>query len=260
MRESRNDRLRDRLRIISSDPARAGASSPMLRPTASHARQTSVAAHQDARAVGSPSRCSRLRPARAATSGRSTSAPAPARSHLPCAARARGRGRRPGARAARARTRARPPERPVRRGRRDEPAVRRRLVRPRRNAPTLHHVATAGARDRRARPRTRARAARARDRPAGARRSDRARRVPRVRDRPRSSHTRLLPDVDLRELFAANGLALVRARPEDERRDLEPYLDLAGSAGEGRTRAEELAATDARVLAASAGWYLLVRG
>jgi ubiquinone/menaquinone biosynthesis C-methylase UbiE len=75
-----------------------------------------------------------------------------------------------------------------------------------------------------------------------------------------SSHTRLLAEGELRELFAANGLELVRERFEDEQRDLERYLDLAGCAGEGRTRAEELAATDARVLVASAGWYLLVRG
>jgi ubiquinone/menaquinone biosynthesis C-methylase UbiE len=74
------------------------------------------------------------------------------------------------------------------------------------------------------------------------------------------SHARLLTDGKLRELFAANGLVLLRERHEDERRDLSAYLDLAGCAGEGRTRAEELAATDARVLVASAGWYLLALG
>ena len=74
------------------------------------------------------------------------------------------------------------------------------------------------------------------------------------------SHTRLLADGELRELFAANGLELVRERFEDEQRDLGRYLDLAGCAGEGRARAEALAASDARVLAASAGWYLLALG
>ncbi len=48
------------------------------------------------------------------------------------------------------------------------------------------------------------------------------------------SHTRLLADGELRELFAANGLELVRERFEDEQRDLERYLDLAGCAGERR--------------------------
>jgi hypothetical protein len=74
------------------------------------------------------------------------------------------------------------------------------------------------------------------------------------------SHARLLADGELRELFAASGLVLLRERHEDERRDLLAYLDLAGSAGQGRTRAEELAATDARVLVASVGWYLLALG
>jgi ubiquinone/menaquinone biosynthesis C-methylase UbiE len=71
------------------------------------------------------------------------------------------------------------------------------------------------------------------------------------------SHARLLTDGELRELFAVNGLELIRERFEDEQRDLERYLDLAGCAGERRARAEELAATDARVLVASVGWYLL---
>ncbi len=74
------------------------------------------------------------------------------------------------------------------------------------------------------------------------------------------SHMRLLGDRELRELFAANGLELVRERLEDEQRDLGQYLDLAGCAGERRARTEELAATDARVLVANAGWYLLTLG
>ena len=74
------------------------------------------------------------------------------------------------------------------------------------------------------------------------------------------SHTRLLADGELRKLFAANGLELVRERFEDEQRDLERYLDLAGCAGERRARAEALAASNACVLVASAGWYLLAPG
>jgi ubiquinone/menaquinone biosynthesis C-methylase UbiE len=73
------------------------------------------------------------------------------------------------------------------------------------------------------------------------------------------SHTRLLSDGELRRLFAANELSLVRERHEEERRDLSTYLDLAGCEGAHRARAEALAEVDARVLAASVGWYLLAR-
>jgi ubiquinone/menaquinone biosynthesis C-methylase UbiE len=71
------------------------------------------------------------------------------------------------------------------------------------------------------------------------------------------SHARLLTDGELRELFAANGLVLLRERQEEERRELAAYLDLAGCEGERRVRAAAIAATDARVLVASAGWHLL---
>jgi ubiquinone/menaquinone biosynthesis C-methylase UbiE len=74
------------------------------------------------------------------------------------------------------------------------------------------------------------------------------------------SHTRLLTDGELRELFAANGLSLLRERQEEEQRDLAAYLDLAGAEGDRRTQAQAVAITDARVLVASVGWYLLARG
>jgi ubiquinone/menaquinone biosynthesis C-methylase UbiE len=73
------------------------------------------------------------------------------------------------------------------------------------------------------------------------------------------SHMRLLTDSELRDIFAANALALVRERHAEEPRDLAAYLELAGCEGESRSRAEELAATDARVLVARVGWYLLAR-
>jgi ubiquinone/menaquinone biosynthesis C-methylase UbiE len=72
------------------------------------------------------------------------------------------------------------------------------------------------------------------------------------------SHMRLLTDAELRELFAANRLTLLRERREDERREVSAYLDLAGSKGDRRARAEALAAADPRVLAERVGWYLLV--
>jgi SAM-dependent methyltransferase len=77
-------------------------------------------------------------------------------------------------------------------------------------------------------------------------------RFERARD---SSHTRLLPDGDLRALFEANGLVLLRARVERESRSLKPYLDLAGCKGEPRERARQLAPGDPYV--AELGWYLV---
>jgi ubiquinone/menaquinone biosynthesis C-methylase UbiE len=73
------------------------------------------------------------------------------------------------------------------------------------------------------------------------------------------SHARLLTDTELRELFVANRLALLRERSDDEPRELSAYLDLAGCEGDRRTRAEALAAADPRLLVARIGWYLLAR-
>jgi ubiquinone/menaquinone biosynthesis C-methylase UbiE len=73
------------------------------------------------------------------------------------------------------------------------------------------------------------------------------------------SHARLLDDGELRELFATNGLALVRERREEERRDLSAYLDLAGCEGDRRVDAEALAVAEPAVLVESVGWYLLAR-
>jgi hypothetical protein len=71
------------------------------------------------------------------------------------------------------------------------------------------------------------------------------------------SHARLLTDGELRELFAANGLSLLRDRHEEERREIAAYLDLAGCEGDRRVRAEALAGTAKRVAVATVGWYLL---
>jgi len=81
-------------------------------------------------------------------------------------------------------------------------------------------------------------------------------RFERARD---ASHTRLLPEVDLRQLFEANGLALLRERYDEERRELGPYLDLAGCEGPGREEAMRLAPHGAEAYGARLGWYLLER-
>ena len=73
------------------------------------------------------------------------------------------------------------------------------------------------------------------------------------------SHARLLTDGELRRLFSANGLVLVRERREEERRGLSAYLELAGCEGDRRARAEALANADSRLLVEGVGWYLLER-
>jgi ubiquinone/menaquinone biosynthesis C-methylase UbiE len=70
------------------------------------------------------------------------------------------------------------------------------------------------------------------------------------------SHTRALADVDLRHLFEANSLVLLKAQFEREPRELDPYLDLAGCEGEEREQAKALAP---RNYTAEVGWYLLRR-
>jgi SAM-dependent methyltransferase len=71
------------------------------------------------------------------------------------------------------------------------------------------------------------------------------------------AHTRLLPDADMRSLFEANGLVLVKSQVRQEERELEPYLDLAGTEGDARTRARMLAPGDPYRV--EVGWYLLRR-
>jgi ubiquinone/menaquinone biosynthesis C-methylase UbiE len=81
-------------------------------------------------------------------------------------------------------------------------------------------------------------------------------RFERARD---AGHTRLLPEIDLRQLFEANGLALLRSSRSEERRSLDRYLDLAGCEGDERARALALAPHGGDAYVASVGWYLLER-
>lgn len=78
-------------------------------------------------------------------------------------------------------------------------------------------------------------------------------RFERMRD---PSHTRLLPDVDVRSLLDANGLVLRRSEVVEEARDLDRYLDLADCTGDARERARALAP---REVTATIGWYLAAR-
>jgi len=70
------------------------------------------------------------------------------------------------------------------------------------------------------------------------------------------SHTRTLSDADLRGMFEANGLVLLRSEVEHDHEDVEEYLDRAGCVGEARERA--LSAAPARgSYIKEVGWYLL---
>ena len=70
------------------------------------------------------------------------------------------------------------------------------------------------------------------------------------------STTRVLADTDLRGLFDANNLVLRRAEFDEERRDLDAYLDLAGCEGAERDRARAMAPAGYTALV---GWYVLTR-
>lgn len=70
------------------------------------------------------------------------------------------------------------------------------------------------------------------------------------------SHTRLLPDTDIRSMLDANGLVLRASHQEQETRDLDGYLDLAGCEGPAR---ETAAAVAPSRLVATVGWYLAAK-
>jgi ubiquinone/menaquinone biosynthesis C-methylase UbiE len=68
------------------------------------------------------------------------------------------------------------------------------------------------------------------------------------------STMRILADVDLRGLFDANGLVLRHAEIVPEERDLDRFVDSAGSHDDERERARALAP---RETSAQIGWYVL---
>jgi ubiquinone/menaquinone biosynthesis C-methylase UbiE len=73
------------------------------------------------------------------------------------------------------------------------------------------------------------------------------------------SHTRTLPDTDLRSLFDANELVLQRTHFQTHTRELDYYFDLAGCQGEARERARELSPGGPDSYVAESCWYLLVK-
>jgi SAM-dependent methyltransferase len=73
------------------------------------------------------------------------------------------------------------------------------------------------------------------------------------------SHTRTLPDIDLRQLFEANELVLQRESTHTHRRELGYYLDLAGCEGEARELAVRLSPGGPDAYVAESARYLLVK-
>ena len=67
------------------------------------------------------------------------------------------------------------------------------------------------------------------------------------------SHTRLLPDADIRGYLDANDLVVIATEIVTERRDMETYLDVAGLEGEERERLARMAPP---VVDVEVGWYV----
>jgi ubiquinone/menaquinone biosynthesis C-methylase UbiE len=67
------------------------------------------------------------------------------------------------------------------------------------------------------------------------------------------SHTRLLPDTDIRGFLEANDLVVIANEIVREHRDMDRYLDLVGLEGEERERLERMAPASSEV---EVGWYV----
>ena len=75
-------------------------------------------------------------------------------------------------------------------------------------------------------------------------------RFERARD---ASHTRLLPDADIRGFLEANDLVVLANEIVHEHRDMGRYLDLVGVEGDERERLERMAPASSEV---EVGWYV----
>ncbi len=78
-------------------------------------------------------------------------------------------------------------------------------------------------------------------------------RFERVRD---PTHSRLLPDADIRGYLDANDLTVVANTIAPEHRDVETYLDIVGLEGEARERVARMAPESYDV---ELGWYVAVK-
>ena len=121
----------------------------------------------------------------------------------------------------------------------------------------LHHVQPAGARRC---PRSRASPGRAdgscsRTSSATSTRS-RSLELDRFEQARDPSHTRLLPDADIRGYLDANDLVVHSNEVVKERRDMSTYLDLVGLEGEERERVARMAPA---VYEVEIGWYVAVK-
>ena len=74
------------------------------------------------------------------------------------------------------------------------------------------------------------------------------------------SHTRTLSDADLRGLFDVNGLILEHFERATHRRELGPYLDLAGCTGNAAERARALSPDGPEAYSVETAWYVLRHG
>jgi SAM-dependent methyltransferase len=70
------------------------------------------------------------------------------------------------------------------------------------------------------------------------------------------AHQRTLSDGDLRDLFAANNLVLVRSQRFTHRRELDYYLGLAGCTGEEADRVKGISPGGPEYYDVESGWYL----
>lgn len=73
------------------------------------------------------------------------------------------------------------------------------------------------------------------------------------------SHHRTLSDREFKNLFAEHGLRIVREEHFSQRRELVPYLALAGCTGEAAEAARDLSPGDRDHYVAEAAWFLATR-
>jgi ubiquinone/menaquinone biosynthesis C-methylase UbiE len=74
-----------------------------------------------------------------------------------------------------------------------------------------------------------------------------------------ASHNRTLSDGDLRDLFAANGLTLVRDEHFTQRRELDDFLARAGCVGDEAEAVKALSPGDRKHYVVETAWYLCVK-